>query len=332
MALEKYGYQLTSWNPSLSCGLSKTTHTMKVYVLIVISFATASLASGAGYDKINKYLVAQVANDDVSDNMAAAIEWLKKQENKKLPFLSSMPASDLRKFTALQRIIDGAKCDRSDYEILNANERAVDLYALYYDRNVVRRVDKVMQKIFEDHARKCQQVYPVRYLEKQQQLDSEVTARVDNIVRTILERGKTRVAVKLYHNPEQLFGDYIARDFTIGQCVGKDYLWLAIKYNSEGDPDAKYLYRVPDEITGKRVVHTEKIKKLTQKYLIEPCKSYVAHYGPDIFVPARLDVEFNYPDDVKKDSSRDYYIAWASFAICKELAQDIAASIVAKSV
>lgn len=303
--------------------------------ILVLTMTVASLATGdARYGRINKYLVAQVDNDQVGANMEAAIGWLKKQGSNKLSFLSSVPVSDLRKFTALRRIIDGPKCDRGDYEILDTNERAVDLYTVVDRGDVVRRIDKVMQKIFEDHAVKCQQVYPVRYLEKLQQLDSVVAARVANIAHTILEKGQARVAVKLYYNPEYLFGEYIAREFSIEDCVSHDYLWLAIKYSAEGDPNAKYLYKIPDELTGKRVVRTDKIKELTQKYLIEPCKSYVAHFGPDIFVPARLDAEFHYVDDVKKDSSRDYYIGWVSFMICKGLIQerDITTAIVIKSV
>lgn len=226
------------------------------------------------------------------------------------------------------------RCSTNYPIIWREKKDRLDIYTVVDRGDVVRRIDKVMQKIFEDHAVKCQQVYPVRYLEKLQQLDSVVAARVANIAHTILEKGQARVAVKLYYNPEYLFGEYIAREFSIEDCVSHDYLWLAIKYSAEGDPNAKYLYKIPDELTGKRVVRTDKIKELTQKYLIEPCKSYVAHFGPDIFVPARLDAEFHYVDDVKKDSSRDYYIGWVSFMICKGLIQerDITTAIVIKSV
>lgn len=63
-------YNLMPWHYRLS----KTTDNMKTYAILVICFASASLASGnAGWDKINKYLVAQVDTDDVVDNMDAAI-------------------------------------------------------------------------------------------------------------------------------------------------------------------------------------------------------------------------------------------------------------------
>lgn len=295
---------------------------MRSYNALLATFVVASLASTgiqADYGRINRYLVAHVDTDEVGPNMEAASNWLKEKGGNKLALLSTTPVSGLKQFTALQQVMGSPKCDRTEYEIMLLNESAVDLYDLVFEKRVNRRVDKVMHEIFKDHAEKCHQVYIDEFRSKE--LDSVVVERVTNITETILEKKRFIIPTRIFYSPQYLFDEYVVQALTIDDCTGLDYLKAAIEFSAKGDPDVKYLVRIPDELTGKAVVHVDKIKDLVKKYLIEPCKAFVAELAP-VFVPARFDAKFYNQLD---DSNQDYYLSWVSFMICKALTEHEAA-------
>lgn len=285
-----------------------------ISILVVCSVAIHNVQ--AGYTRLNNYLIDKVSTDEVGPNLEAAANWLKEQENSKLLFLSRAPIGDLKKFTALQQVVDDTKCDHEAYEILRANIDAADSVGN------VRRVDKLILRVRKAHAVKCQSVYPISYLEKKQQLDATVSGSVkeigDKIISwDLLDRRRGYTAAY----PSNLFREYIAPDLAFRKSFIDIAFALrdALTKNSEEDPNAMYLRRVSDERSGKRLVHKDKIKELSRKYLIEPCKQYEAVMGPDLFEPARLDAEIHH---VLNEENQDFYLGWSYYKFCKAITAD----------
>lgn len=291
---------------------------MKSHTLSVIAFVVAVAISDAQarYGRLNSYLIEEVPNDEVDLNLKAARKWLEEQQDMRLSFLSRVPTSDLKKFTALQQVIEDTKCDQTAYDIGRANLEAADLR-----RDSIRRVDKVILKIFEDHARRCMKVYPSRYRAKKAQLDQQLLERIEQIAGTAVRLdlftpryGRRYTVIYPYH----LFSFYIKNRLTARRLPDIIHiLETGLAYNSLGDPDVKYLQKFQDD-SGKQVIHRDKIEALIRRHLIEPCQQYEAAMGPDLFIPAEFDVGFHY----ELDDDRDYYMSWSYFTICRALTSD----------
>lgn len=95
----------------------------------------------AGYGRLNKYLVDNVDDDSVESNLDAATEWLREGER----WFHNTPRGDIVQFIDLKDLVDQNKCDERSYNIMLNNVVATDLLSLMENKNVVRRVDRVVQ-------------------------------------------------------------------------------------------------------------------------------------------------------------------------------------------
>lgn len=298
---------------------------MRFLTVLVTTFVMAAMAfesARASYSRINSYLTSHVPNnDEIGPNLKAAANWLKQQEGKRFSFLSSAPVHDLKKFTALQQVVDDTDCDEVAYGIMLSNEQAVGLYGVVTDRILIRQVDKVILRVFMDHAERCQKIYPIKYRQKSKQLDHDLVKRVSNLANTLMEYDRFDVEELSFYQPENLFHQYIKHWFSIRHYIGTSILKTALILNAKEvtDPDVKYL-EIPEELRTlvDCDVNKDKIRELAQKYLFGPCRRYVSEFGPDLFAPASLDSEFY---TAFKGSDLDYYFGWVNFSICLELSR-----------
>lgn len=294
---------------------------MMPYIVVAV-LVLASLATGttqASYGRLNSYLIARVNDDDVGSNIEAASRWLKEQSGRRLPFLSPAPVPDLEKFTALKRVIDDTKCDQAAYEIMRANEDAVGLNKLVTNEKVTRRVDKVMLEIFKNHAERCSTNYPIIWREKKDRLDSKVAERVANLARVLIERDKWLFPEDVSRQSQSLFSGYIRKPVPIARYLGSDIFKVALVSNAENDPDFNYLRKIHDYRSRKDVVRKDKVKELVQRNMVEPCKLYGAHFGPDLFIPAKFEAKYHNKVD---DTNPNFYLDWSYFTICQALTEN----------
>lgn len=295
---------------------------MQSCIASLVTFVIASVAIDtmeAGYGRINRYLVARVDTDEAEPNMESALEWFNEQKGKRTSFLSTVPMSDLKRFTALQQVMDHAKCNGRDYEILNSNDKAVGLTESVYHERALRRIDKVILEIFKDHARKCYGIYLENYNEKKRALKGPAAEYVVNLAHSILEKNRLKTPINVYYSSSFLFSRYIARGFKIADATGRDCLRTAIISNAQGDPDVQCLQSRLDGRDSVKAAHREDIKKLVEKYLIAPCKPFVAELGPDLFTPATLDFKFYHE---LEQSNRNFYFTWVSFILCRTITEN----------
>lgn len=275
----------------------------------------------AGYNRLNKYLIEKVHSDEAAPNMEAAIRWLQEQKDVKLPLFSTEPIRDLKKFTALQQVIEDTGCDMSSQKIIQQNEEAVGLYKLIEDRHVTRRVDKVMLSIFRAHARRCAQVHLAVYHKKIKQLDKSKYEKVDNLGQMVMNMDKFYSGTDGYYfyRNYALFDRYVEKIPKVQSFVRPGVFHTALESNAESDPDIKYTRRVPDEQTGRYVVHRDKLRELVREHLIEPCRYYVDELGPEIFIPERLKIPIQ---SKLLDGENGFYRDWSYFMICSAVVSD----------
>lgn len=296
--------------------------TILVAALVVV--VLGSEGAQALYHRLNNYLMNNVKTDEVGANMEAAAKWLEGQDSVQHSCLSTTPVKDLKRFTALQQVVDDTTCDHIAYDIMSANEKAVGLHVLLLYRQDLRRVEKVMLEIFENHAKRCAKVYPVTYRTLKLELDAVQFERAKKYAQTLIDTDRLFLVMNekiSWHYPLNLFylHRYIKHFPTFGGRTRRTALSEALKYNARKDPDYKYLRSVLDEKTGKEAFHKDKIKGLVKKYLIEPCKHVVDFLGPDLFIPARFDLPFYSEID---EQFGDYYLGWSYFAVCQALVKD----------
>lgn len=258
-----------------------------VFAGALVVLALASRRAEAAYDEINQYMVKNVKSKEWGENMEAAIDWLKELEVKKSWFKQG-PISDLKLFTSLKQVADYPKCDDSDYQIMKANEKMVDLHLLYDEQRIYRRIDLVMIQIFQEHAKICRTRYGEIYRTKSKQSDPLVIERVENLAKARLQNGRNKYQA-------------------------------ALLVSAANDPMGEYAKMVPDEITGKRVVDKDKIKQLVSTYIVKPCREFVSTMGRDIFIPAHFDFRtYRIPDGTEAD----YHIGDVYYSICQRVLAD----------
>lgn len=294
----------------------KKTNKMKSHAVLMAVVVMASIAvddAAAGYGRLNAYLVENVPDDEIDSNLEAASKWLKEQTNTIMPFLSMVPIRDLKKFTALRDVIDQFKCDHESYEIMRANLKASGL-----NGEVIRRVDKVILKIFQAQAQRCSRVYQTIYESKREKLDELALQRVDRLGKIIVDADLVSPKSSyLGIYSWNLYDEYVKHRVELKTFTNIGFaLHGALSAISRDDPDTMYLKKIPNEHTGKREVHEDKIKLLARKYLLEPCKQYEAEMGPDLFIPAEFDTQVY---DTVLENSLNYYLGWSYFKICHAL-------------
>lgn len=283
--------------------------------MLLAAFLVVCLAisnTEARYGQINDYLTKRLDNDDVSSNLKAAVGWLKELEGVKQTLFSRAPISDLRTFSALQQVIEDTNCDGSSYEIMLANERAVELHHLIYNNKVTRRVDKVMLKIFQEHAHRCSKVYPLIYKTKREQLDIISLERLKKIVDKVIETDKA-----YYHyayTSSDLFKQFVARPFTIERANRRETFYNAFISIVKDSPDSHHILGVLDENSGTKLYKWDKIAELIRENLIEPCKSYVSYFKIDPFTWAKFDAKTY---NAVAENDLDYYYGWSALGICQ---------------
>lgn len=283
---------------------------MEPRTFLLASFAIVLISMGsieAYYDAIEEYLNENVKESDVIANMDAAAELLEQ-----LLKPSKFSIEDVKKFVALREVLDEPKCNREQYDIIRQNAAAIGLHSSNNGNSVVRRVDKVMDKVLAEHARICSKIYPEIYGTRKRELDSDVFERAETVANSIIkadqavEKPKHDSAWDLYTS-ENLFKFYISDHLSINKLNRKN-LKRALVSNAGDASDVKFAL-------NSKTVKKDLIRELAKIYVINPCKEFVGHFGPDLFEPAQLEIRFH----IIEEHQEDLYKGWTYYTICKAL-------------
>lgn len=268
----------------------------------------------AGFKALNKYLLEKVSDRDIESNMKAAAGWLEELKTTKHSLLSKSPIKDLELFTSLQQVREDTKCDVKAMLTMRDNLLKAGL-------NLVRRVDLVMKQIFIEHAKKCADQYPVIYKARKEQLDKVTYELVSTVAKRVIEadqivayRGEG-VSKEEFYKLKNIINLYAIGRFSITSLDYGHFIRMALKENAKENPNVIYLDKVPNELTGKNVVHKDKIKELVKELVIEPCRRYVKDHGQQVFLPARWDGQYYIAE--ANEANAEFYFDWAFFSICR---------------
>lgn len=295
---------------------------MKSHNLLTIAFVIISLVAGiaeARFEEINNYLIKKVRDAEINTNMGAAAEWLSELEASMESLIFSRDLiNDLRIFTSLKYILhEPIKCDKTNFEIISNNQLAPGEF------KSSRRVDIVKRSIFLQHAKKCSEIYPSEFRKLKDHIKAEVYERVKNI----------GVAIKTYdleleENISELVDIihlYVYDDFSLTDSNYGRSLLHALEINARNDPNLIYAKKLPDERSGKLIIHQDKVRLLVQEYLIKPCKEYTILSGTNLFKLVRFDAQYHLPK--QDETNSDFYNGWADYSICKSIVESEGAAI-----
>lgn len=278
------------------------------------------------YEKINHYLVDNVEDAGLENNMRAANEWLQKL-GKSLGSVCLRKA--LEQFTALKMLDDEqVKCSGRAYAILYKNDRATRgrAHRIKWDLSTLRRIDSLIYQYSLKHAIDCVPKYPEIFAKRYAQLDAERLAKVETFAIEIIDKqlrykkqlfgGEKRIDVKIFDMGELTEGIKTLRGSRSGQVV-----FDVIKRLAKDDPERIYLYKVLDEKDAQMKIRADKLRELFNSYLVEPCKYYIAELGLEVFIPAGYDLKmFDAEDRYHLVEAFDLYTGWVRYKICKFLA------------
>lgn len=272
----------------------------------------------AGYSKIDEYLRQTVDNEDIEANLGAAEQWLAQNSDLKSKLFKKSPVEDFRTFVALRQVLGKDKCNEESYMIMSENELNIgDLFMRIHSDRVKRRVDSIVYQILEQHARDCQDVYPLLLKEKLGHIDDfKKLTRAGLFAEAILMETLGRSSAS---SSKQLYDSFIGNILEIKDLRRSRIIKQKLTEFSEGDPDQQYLVAVEDERKpGKKVVRKDKIRELVDRYLVEPCRYFVNQLGPDIFIPARWDATTLPP----KLGDIQFFYYWTDFRICEVVSKN----------
>lgn len=295
---------------------------LNIALLWVCTIASCRLQSiSAGYTKIDEYLKQTVDSDDVESNLNAAEKWLSQNPNFKCSLLARNPTEDFQMFAALRKVLGEGKCNEESFKIMRENEMNIgDLFTKIHSEAVKRRVDNVVWKIFEQHAKNCQDVWPTLLKRKLRQVDDQKKLmRAGVLAESILSE---TLSTTVFSSYKQLYDRFIGNLLELKDLRRSKSIYQKLNEYAKDDPDVRFMHPVIEDRegkkAGKKVVRTDKIRDLVDRHLVEPCSYFVGQLGPEVFIPARWDATTLPP------SSEDirFYKYWTDFRICEVVTQN----------
>lgn len=300
-----------------------------------ISKFISSLDRSRSYNRINSFLVDAESSDDLNLNMAKAFDYLQ-WEIKRNSFMGGPLLDALRQFTSLAKTQGLENCNKQSYAILLKNDRATegrarDIRSKQQVASVSpRRIDKLIYQFSLNHSKNCQLVYPKIFHQIHSTLDNNKSKIVDSLLMQVFFGSNSNQANGAGDNHVMnimsLYNGFVANTISIASIDDSQLIYGALEQiaREKEDPDVIYMKGISDERRGTRYVRKDKLKELFRRYFYEPCEYYVRQLGPDVFIPATFDSEWQHEVDYRQ---YDYYFGWAKFKLCTFLLDNEGAMI-----
>lgn len=287
-----------------------------------MSFIFRTYSINSRYVDINDYLTKATDSTKFDENMRLAEEWL---EREKARGVDQTLIEALEQFTEMKSLLH--KCNSEGHYILWRNDQATGDLA----REDTSEMDETPERIVGlvrdaalDHAIICLHVFPSRFREIREQIDSPLMDRVDaimdehlasnNSLARLFDRGTNEI------DPKRVVSGIKSISYNEAARLAYD----VIKAYSRTDKNRAYLAKVMDKGQGKSVVHRDKIKQLVVKYLVEPCSFYVKTFGPDVYIPAIYEAEVlqDKYNPLAGPNFNGFVYGWVTYRVCETMVAD----------
>jgi len=259
------------------------------------------------YQMINDYLVKNLSSEEIGPNVAQALEWLEIEGEQANP--NDDLANALIDFTSLILINGTNTCNGKSYEILHRNDLATRGRARIATKKR-NRVENIINSVAIKHAVECRDTYPAIFERKLAQFDGETLRRIEVFTGNFLARYATHFVRQELEFLKRHFIDTKAISFAAKQDT-IDALKGLISLTDHS------------ELSSVKDHERSAIERLFQKYVFEPCNSYVLEFGPEVFLPAAFDDETlmagSGSSGVGGDNFLNYYKGWAQYRVCEAL-------------
>lgn len=228
------------------------------------------------YDEINVKLVNSIDDTNAMVNLDKAIEVAGQVKCKILSRHS--PKEAVRLLQGLKEHLNS--CGMEAFSLLRKNNYAARGKAALFEYSLrpIRRIDKVLEKIFRQHASNCANTHLQRFIEVKNEVD-----KPDFVV------AKAFI--------DQTLGKIILKPLSVKELLAKNVLSMnasdifdSFNHSLSIFPHIKYLKFHGDEIRGMEVFDENGLRRIYAKHIIEPCTRYVKQVA-HVFIPAAFDFE-----------------------------------------
>lgn len=265
---------------------------------------------------LNDFLVDRTDSTDPNENFDITLEEL--ILNYKNAVGPSKAIEAKRLFLALSTLNEENECSYYGFLVLDNNLRSMDPSIRSVIRNEnLRRIEKILVHFINRHINNCREVYFKRFDEISKNLDPIKMERLNFLlekpIKHLVSDERQTNQDKTY--VERLFDvttDSVSSQFEVASSHVYDTMIELVK----GDADERFVRKVENERTGVPCIRNDKLYKLFQKYIAEPCAYYRQQLGPDVFEPALFDGMF---DRYVEADRVDFYESWCKYRFCKQI-------------
>lgn len=265
----------------------------RVIVFIAAVSFLANVIAATSLNDINKFLVDKCPLPDFDCNLKAAKEMLSVEETKSC-LLHGKSCERLRTLISLEKIDSNpSACNMQSRDILAANGEMVGNPQRKPKANFYTRLETLVLEAIKGHAYYCCRIHADNIRQAREQVDDDDKIKIAN-----------EVTSKMV---------YSRRHVVFPGIVQEDAKWAYpdfVKVVEEREPGAKFSALISDEVTGK--LNKEKFTALYQKYVEEPCRTYVNNLK-HVFEPALFD---------SFASCSNLGDALQQYKLCKEIAEN----------
>lgn len=247
----------------------------------------------ASYKQINYHLCDNVDNDDIDANMQEAKRWYDEEVSK---------STDDEMKKALEIFIamtEPEYCTEKSYKVLQSNDW-LDGYRAreaYRDDSllVATRVDLLVNHFATEHAEKCREFFVKKLQEGYETMDK------------LSKKRAHKFADKLYLETDD--------KHRLNNLEHARVTYDVVKRLSADYPEGECLKGSPDRRVGRKILETEKVASLFNKYLVEPCQKLV-DLSKGWWLPSgrKFDREWHVSDSLLDEFEE-------RFGVCKSLVE-----------
>lgn len=272
------------------------------------------LQESAEFDRLNEILTSQTDSDHPGTNLDIILDELILDYKNKVPF--NRNSVEAKRLILSLRTLDGENgCNYHAYNVHSNCQLACIQSTWNIEDDRLRRIDGIVNYYLERRIKNCKHVYFAKFDEISKNLDKNLVNYLDNLLSQVIdsakadqnERGKAICEAQSLYN---LATNKAHRVF----MFTSEYIYNVLKDSARDDPDKEFVQPVADKQSGLMSVRSDKLYRLYNDYIVNPCNHFRELLGPNVFIPIMFDGKFA-KHQVQSDRV-DFYEAWLKYELC----------------
>lgn len=269
------------------------------------------------YRKINDELVKRTSDLSVEKNFDTVLQWYQAEGKD-----DQQLADALGLLVSLAELTGDNQCNLHSERVLQLNNVATERRAwLKGEEGKRNRVDNIVRFFMLQHADECRDVYKRKFKEIMDGLGDETKAGVRGMM--------TDDYVANVASDNHQIISYMIAGSDLDATDGKEFreardklakdVFSNLRQVSMKNKSRKFIDPV------RKAVNEKNLNKLMDENLFRPCKDYVAHLGPDVYIPWSFDLTVSdsfFKQEMSGDIDVKFALGVTRFEVCQFVLRD----------